>query len=164
MFLKLHPRDEARHRRLGQPWSGYNERILQWPRDALFYNVMNEVDCVITDYSSVMFDFIAIKSSGLVLYPFDMDRYVDERGFYFPYEENAASHRADTFPELCRAIASGRALSEIEPAQLARLRARVWRGSKLPASAHVTKEIEIRAGLRKADEELPIAIAPAVAA
>jgi CDP-glycerol glycerophosphotransferase (TagB/SpsB family) len=164
MFLKLHPRDEARHRMADSSWAGFDERILPWPRDAIFYNVMHEIDCLITDYSSVMFDFIAIKSAGLLLYPFDIDRYVDERGFYFPYAESVAGHRANKFSELCDAIASGRAIAEIDPCKLAKVRARVWDGSKLPASPDVTDEIKRRAGLRGRKERQHISRASGLSA
>jgi len=155
MFVKLHPQDESRHSMLEWERKG-DRRILPWPRDLAFYNVIDQIDCLITDYSSVMFDFIAVKSAGVVLYPFDIDRYVDEKGFYFPYEESVVGHRVDTFSDLCEAIASGQALAEIEPRQLAKVRTRVWEGSKLPASPHVTAEIKRRVGLSSPEEESPM--------
>lgn len=42
-------------------------------------------DVLITDYSSVMFDFCA-TGREIVLFPYDLDEYQSERGFYFPYE------------------------------------------------------------------------------
>jgi len=157
MFLKLHPKDKLRQALLHSDWGGSNGRILPWPGNAIFYNVLHEIDCLVTDYSSVMFDFIATRSAGLLLYPFDMGRYVDERGFYFPYDESVAGQRVDTFADLCDAIATGRALTEIGPSRLARVRKRVWEGSKLPASEAVCDEIRRRAGLSELQEERRVA-------
>ncbi|MGL6024324.1 MAG: CDP-glycerol glycerophosphotransferase family protein, partial [Cetobacterium sp.] len=44
-------------------------------------------DILITDYSSVFFDF-AILKKPMIFYPYDFEKYRDDdRGFYFPYEE-----------------------------------------------------------------------------
>src|SRR5699024_5682353 len=44
-------------------------------------------DLLITDYSSVMFDF-AILSRPMLFYPYDLEHYQDDlRDFYFPYEK-----------------------------------------------------------------------------
>jgi CDP-glycerol glycerophosphotransferase len=46
-------------------------------------------DVLITDYSSVMFDF-AVTGKPLLFYTYDLDRYRDElRGFYFDFEAQA---------------------------------------------------------------------------
>ena len=164
MFVKLHPQDQSRHSLPDNASAGPDPRILSWAPDMLFYNVIDQIDCLITDYSSVMFDFIAVKSAGLLLYPFDIDRYLDERGFYFPYEENVAGHRADTFSDLCDAISTGRAVAEIELSKLDRVRKRVWEGSKLPASRGVTDEIRQRAGLPGRSEGRAIAHATGLVA
>jgi CDP-glycerol glycerophosphotransferase (TagB/SpsB family) len=164
MFVKLHARDKSGLAMLESGEVESERRILPWPPGCIFYNVINDIDCLITDYSSVMFDFIAIKSGGMLLYPFDIDQYVDERGFYFPYQDSVAGHRVDNFPALCDAIASGQALTQIDAPQLARVRDRVWEGSKVPASPHVSEEIKRRAGLRRCDEKLPLAYPSALPA
>jgi CDP-glycerol glycerophosphotransferase len=44
-------------------------------------------DCLITDYSSVMFDYLILKKP-LIFYPYDLNHYENGiRGFYFDYSE-----------------------------------------------------------------------------
>ncbi|MGL4252820.1 MAG: CDP-glycerol glycerophosphotransferase family protein [Fusobacteriaceae bacterium] len=59
--------------------------------DASKYDDIQELyavtDILITDYSSVFFDF-AILKKPMIFYPYDFEKYRDDdRGFYFPYEE-----------------------------------------------------------------------------
>lgn len=133
LFIKPHPRDTA------GSYSTVN--IRPWPKGTESYSVMTDIDCLISDYSSIMFDYLAVRSAGMMLYPLDLGRFVDERGFYFPYDESTAGVRVDTFAELLRAISSGRAVAEVDPADLARVRERCWAGSAHPACAAVAAEI-----------------------
>ncbi len=50
------------------------------------YAFLNAMDGLITDYSSIMFDF-AISGRKVILFPYDLENYEETRGFYFPYEE-----------------------------------------------------------------------------
>lgn len=59
--------------------------------DASKYNDIQELyavtDILITDYSSVFFDF-AILKKPMIFYPYDFEQYRDDdRGFYFLYED-----------------------------------------------------------------------------
>ena len=51
---------------------------------------LSVVDILITDYSSVSFDFLALKRP-IIYYAFDLEKYSKERGFYFPLEEMAGT-------------------------------------------------------------------------
>lgn len=50
------------------------------------YAFLNAVDGLITDYSSVFFDF-AVTGKKIILFPYDLEEYEAERGFYFPLSE-----------------------------------------------------------------------------
>lgn len=51
------------------------------------YEEINSYDCLITDYSSVMFDF-SITNKPIIFAAFDLEKYLsDERGMYFSYSE-----------------------------------------------------------------------------
>lgn len=77
-------------------------------------------DCLITDYSSVLFDF-AITGKPLVFYPYDLDQYRDAiRGFYLDYEADLPGPIARTEDELFAAL---RTLAD--PAARAGMRSRV---------------------------------------
>ena len=49
------------------------------------YRLLNEIDVLITDYSSIYFDFLCLRKP-IILFPFDMDDYLaHSREFYFNY-------------------------------------------------------------------------------
>jgi CDP-glycerol glycerophosphotransferase len=61
-------------------------------------------DVLVTDYSSVMFDF-AITGKPLLFYTYDLDFYRDElRGFYFDFEAEAPGPLCRTMDELIGAL------------------------------------------------------------
>jgi CDP-glycerol glycerophosphotransferase len=62
-------------------------------------------DVLVTDYSSVMFDF-AITGKPIVLYAYDLQRFREEiRGFYFDLEEAAPGPIVRTTEELAATLA-----------------------------------------------------------
>ncbi len=67
------------------------------------YAFLNAMDGLITDYSSVLFDF-AVTGKKIVLFPYDLEEYEEERGFYFPLSELPFPQVRDTealYQELC---------------------------------------------------------------
>ena len=49
------------------------------------YEILNACDGLITDYSSVFFDF-AVTEKKIVLFAYDKERYLSSRGVYIPFE------------------------------------------------------------------------------
>jgi len=95
---------------------------------------------MITDYSSLFFDYIQSRSEGMVLYPFDYDRYTStERDLAWDYNNVTVGLRVDNFASLCEAIRTGRVFDPLEPSKLAALRRQFWGGEPtLPtASARI---------------------------
>ncbi|MGN0507543.1 MAG: CDP-glycerol glycerophosphotransferase family protein [Lachnospiraceae bacterium] len=60
--------------------------ILPFPQEYETYEFLNATDGLVTDYSSVFFDY-AISGRKIVLFTYDKEEYTSERGFYFPMEE-----------------------------------------------------------------------------
>ena len=50
------------------------------------YDVLNAADCLISDYSSVFFDF-ASTGKKIILFAYDEEKYLGERGTYFPISD-----------------------------------------------------------------------------
>ena len=48
--------------------------------------MLNAVDCLITDYSSVFFDYANTKRK-VILFAYDHKEYLGDRGLYFPLED-----------------------------------------------------------------------------
>lgn len=80
MFVKLHPM-------VGKACDCSNYQHVQiFPNDWESYDVLNTADILITDYSSVFFDF-AVTKRKIILYPYDEEQYLSDRGLYFNLEE-----------------------------------------------------------------------------
>ncbi|MFA6779423.1 MAG: CDP-glycerol glycerophosphotransferase family protein [Paludibacteraceae bacterium] len=64
------------------------------------YQLLNEVDVLVTDYSSVYFDFILTKKP-VILTPFDIEDYVKySRPLYFDYYDHMEGVKAKSWVEL----------------------------------------------------------------
>lgn len=57
------------------------EKIKPFPSEYETYEFLSIADCLVTDYSSVMFDFANTKKK-IILYTYDYDLYTENRGFY----------------------------------------------------------------------------------
>lgn len=60
--------------------------IIAFPDGYEPYDVLNATDCLITDYSSVMFDY-ANTRNNIILFTYDEEEYFQDRGTYFPLSE-----------------------------------------------------------------------------
>lgn len=59
------------------------EHIKQFPNEYETYEFLNATDCLITDYSSVFYDF-AVSRKKCILFTYDEDEYFADRGLYRP--------------------------------------------------------------------------------
>ncbi len=71
------------------------------------YPVMPYVDVMITDYSSVLYDWLLMDHKDVILYLYDYDDYVKERDFYYPFDENVAGKKVYDFDSFCSCIETG---------------------------------------------------------
>lgn len=62
-------------------------KILPFPAEAYeTYEFLNATDGLITDYSSVFFDY-AVTGKKIILFTYDKEEYTKDRGFYFSMDE-----------------------------------------------------------------------------
>ena len=142
LYVKLHPATLLAKRETAAlaDLCRSGRRIRVWPADVDFYTVLDQIDCLITDYSSIFADFIYVKDRGLVLYPFDLARYSARRGFHVPYDL-IDGVRADTFDRFCEAIASGSA-EKAEAPSFHRMRETFWGGLSGTSSPKIVEFVE----------------------
>lgn len=70
------------------------------------YECINSYDCLITDYSSIMFDFV-ISGKPIILAPFDIDSYLKvDRELYQDYENIAEQAKCLNWDEVINEIIS----------------------------------------------------------
>lgn len=145
LLLKLHPRSMPQRSSVPLP-----ENIELLSEDLDVYPVLDRIDALITDYSSLFFDYIFFRSSGVVLYTFDFDTYVTrDRDLAWDYAKVTVGARADDFASLCRIIGSGEAFAPLDAAKLGRLRRQFWDGppSWPTASQRIVEFMDGRTGV-----------------
>ena len=71
------------------------------------YPILPFTDVLITDYSSVMYDYMLMEDKGIILFHYDYEEYVGERQFLFPLDENIVGTKVYSFDKLLDCI-SGR--------------------------------------------------------
>lgn len=64
------------------------------------YPLLPSTDILITDYSSILYDYLLMDNKKVILYLYDYSEYVNNRDFNYPFEENVAGEVAYTFDEL----------------------------------------------------------------
>ena len=79
-YVKLHPFVEK-----DMDFSGY-KHIKPYPAQYDVYEFMNTCDCLITDYSSVFFDFANTKKK-IILFAYDEAEYIQNRGMYLDLKD-----------------------------------------------------------------------------
>lgn len=98
LYVNLHPLD-----RKGVDFKTF-KKIKLFPEEYETYEFLNIADCLITDYSSVFFDF-AITRRKIVLFAYDEEEYLSTRGLYFDFDKLPFT-KTKTIEELINAINS----------------------------------------------------------
>ncbi len=65
--------------------------------------LMAQADCLITDYSSMYFDYMVLDRP-IIFFAFDKDEYLKEREFYLEYDDNTPGVKAFDFESLLCAM------------------------------------------------------------
>lgn len=81
------------------------------------YCVLPFTDVLITDYSSVLYDYLIMPDKQVVLFHYDYEEYVRSREFSFPMESHIAGKRVYTFDQLLETITSGNCDVDVEERQ-----------------------------------------------
>ena len=71
------------------------------------YPVLPYTDVLITDYSSVLYDYILMPGKDVILYLYDYVDYVKDRDLYYPFDENVVGRKVYDFGELFETIQKG---------------------------------------------------------
>ena len=80
LFVKFHPYNQSKI-----DFSKFMH-VKEFPNGYEYYDVLNASDILITDYSSVFFDF-AISKRKIIIFNYDEEEYLADRGLYIPLEE-----------------------------------------------------------------------------
>jgi CDP-glycerol glycerophosphotransferase len=109
LYINLHPM--AMHAKDNVALKSFRH-IKRFPSDYETYDFLNAADVLITDYSSVFFDF-ACTHRKIVLFPYDKDEYLQDRGMYFSMDELPFPQVFDV-PSLLRELRSGKSYDDTQ--------------------------------------------------
>jgi len=77
-----------------------HEAFENLPSEADVYTFLDQLDALITDYSSIYFDFL-LWNRPIIFFPYDLEYYrVEDRGLIFDYEEFTPGPKAYTIGDL----------------------------------------------------------------
>ena len=96
-IMKPHPNTQI-------PQQAEFSNLIFMDRGADVYTILPLTDVLITDYSSVMFDYPLMPAKSMILYQYDYDEYISEREFNFPIEGNIIGRKVTSFNELLSVI------------------------------------------------------------
>ena len=71
------------------------------------YPVLPYTNVLITDYSSILYDYILMKGKDVILYLYDYSEYISDRDLYYPFDENVVGKKVYAFDELFSCIKNG---------------------------------------------------------
>ena len=90
LVVKPHPHD---------PFSINNPKIIKLKSDFDLYTFLEITDVLITDYSSVYFDFLN-SEKPIIFYPYDLEKYEKDRGLIFSYNDYTPGKKSFNLKEL----------------------------------------------------------------
>jgi CDP-ribitol ribitolphosphotransferase len=103
LLLRLHPAVRSSHE-LPRSAAGFAIDVTDWPE---INELMLVSDVLVTDYSSVIFEF-ALLGRPMVFFAPDTEDYDDERGFYFDFRTGVPGPVFETSGEVAAFIRAGR--------------------------------------------------------
>ncbi len=80
LFVKLHP-----YVKEGLNYDDF-EHIRPFPEEYETYDFLNATDLLVTDYSSIMFDY-AVSGRKIILFTYDRAEYLSDRGMYIDLDK-----------------------------------------------------------------------------
>ncbi len=70
------------------------------------YPLLPITDVLVTDYSSVLYDYVLMDKKDVILYLYDYKDYVNDRELFYPFDVNVVGTRVYDFEQLCSCIES----------------------------------------------------------
>lgn len=81
----------------------YRDFIIDLSENSELNDLLFVTDVLVTDYSSVVFE-ASLLDLPMVLYAYDLERYISSRGFYYEYEDMAPGKIVRTYSDLVEAV------------------------------------------------------------
>lgn len=123
LILKIHPHMEKdfQFQYMRQKYHDH-PNLLFWDNANDFYEVIDQIDLAIVDYSSIFYDLLAKGVKKFIRYIFDYDN-PDNRKLVFDYKEMTCGKICNTFEELLESLKN---TEETDPSELERIYQLFW--------------------------------------
>lgn len=104
-IIKWHPAvyNKLEHNDLVFDTSNYKGFVYDFSKKRDINDLLIVSDILITDYSSVIFDYLLLDKP-IIYYTYDLEKYNEERGLYFDFEEYVYGNIATNIEELIKCI------------------------------------------------------------
>lgn len=139
MLVKFHPFNEP------DVDAGRFDRLRFLPPEFDVYPALRHVDALVTDYSSVYFDYLLLDRP-VVFYAYDREEYAADPGFNLDYDEVTPGPIAETFDELLRALEEVGSSSDAHAAERERVRRLAFDHADGRAAERVREYARARSG------------------
>jgi CDP-glycerol glycerophosphotransferase (TagB/SpsB family) len=103
------------------------------------YAILPYTHTLITDYSSVLYDYLLLPGREVILFLFDLESYLEGCDFNYPFLENVAGKVITTVPELYETLRTESPLGSIN--DIDDIRSRFWGTYDGTASSKITGTI-----------------------
>lgn len=102
------------------------------------YTLLPYTHVLVTDYSSILYDYLLMREKDVILYLYDYDTYVQERDFNYPFLENVAGSVVYDFEALLQVMKNG----NYDRSNYARIDERFWDGYRGNAAADLVSRLK----------------------
>lgn len=126
-----------------------NTWIFPWYLDV--YAIFPYTHTLITDYSSVLYDYILLPGKEVILFTYDMKQYLAEREFNYPFLANVAGLVVEDLETFYHTLASCSPIPSIN--DVAEIRTRFWGDYNGHAGKNLTGFIKKKLGLNTGNSE-----------
>lgn len=121
------------------------DNMINLPPEFDVYPLLKFADLLITDYSSIYFDFL-FAQKPIIFYPYDLEYYAHkDRGFIFDYQEYTPGPKVYTLTELQEAILQSLNVYASNDKYIDHrefLRNKIFDSSRIPGSKYLADEIK----------------------
>jgi len=102
-----------------------NPNIIFWDEEKDIYELFEDIDIGIVDYSSIYYDLLASGVTKFIRYIYDYEKYISNRNLIENYDENTSGIISNDFNELLDALDNIRCYEEDDD-NLKHLKEKFW--------------------------------------
>jgi len=140
-IVKLHPFSKLKNIKLNEIDAFSNLMVLDTNMD--IYPILPFTDCLISDYSSIYYDYLLCENKEIYLYPYDYDNYVlESRDLAFNYEKSMPGLRIENFEHLLNVLKYKKSSFSKEQLQMRDASFQEERGKSVKQLCQFIEEIE----------------------